>query len=47
MLSCLVGMVTICCRLNFCIFSMKSSYITLNLQLDFKDSFVQSMQGRL
>ena len=47
MFSCLVGMVTICWRLKFCILSMKSSYITLNLQLDFKDSFVQSMQGRL
>ena len=47
MFSCLVGVVTICWRLKFCILSMKSSYITLNLQLHFKDSVLQSMQGRL
>ena len=47
MFSCLVGVVTICWRLKCCILSMKSSYITLNLQLDVKDSVLQSMQGRL
>ena len=47
MFSCLVGMMTICWRFKFCILSMKSSDITLNLQLDFKGSVVQSMQVRL
>ena len=47
MFYCLVGVVTICWRLKCCILSMKSSYINLNLQLDFKDSVLQSMQGRL
>ena len=44
MFSYLVGVVTICWTLTFCILSMKSSYITLIVQLDFKDSVVGERQ---